>query len=64
MHAQPVYVRDVVEALLAALKDKDSVGKTYSLAGPRIFTCVSQQSNPCSEGCSGGLPGPAFLRAA
>jgi NADH dehydrogenase (ubiquinone) 1 alpha subcomplex subunit 9 len=35
---QPVYVRDVAEALLAVLKDKDSAGKTYSLAGPRIFT--------------------------
>lgn len=63
MHAQPVYVRDVVEALLAALKDKDSVGKTYSLAGPRIFTCAPQKINPCSGGCSGGLRGP-FLRAA
>lgn len=36
---QPVYVRDVTEALEAVLKDKASIGKTYGLAGPRVYTC-------------------------
>lgn len=35
---QPVYVRDVTEALEAVLKDKASIGKTYGLAGPRVYT--------------------------
>lgn len=35
---QPVYVRDVTEAFLEVLKTKDSIGQTYSLAGPRVFT--------------------------
>lgn len=37
---QPVYVRDVTEALDAVLKDKNTVGKTYGLAGPRTYTCA------------------------
>lgn len=35
---QPVYVRDVTEAFMEVLKTKDSIGQTYSLAGPRVFT--------------------------
>jgi NADH dehydrogenase (ubiquinone) 1 alpha subcomplex subunit 9 len=35
---QPVYVRDVTEALEAILKDKGTIGKTYALAGPRTYT--------------------------
>lgn len=37
---QPVYVRDVTEALEAVLKDKATIGKTYALAGPRTYTCA------------------------
>lgn len=35
---QPVYVRDVADAMMQALKDKATQGKTYSLAGPDILT--------------------------
>lgn len=35
---QPVYVRDVTAAFMEVLKTKDSIGQTYSLAGPRVHT--------------------------
>ena len=35
---QPVYVRDVTEAFMEVLKTKDSIGRSYDLAGPRSFT--------------------------
>lgn len=54
---QPVYVRDVVEALLETLKNPDSIGKTYSLAGPRIFTCALLAARPMLYLC---LPAPQF----
>jgi NADH dehydrogenase len=35
---QPVYVGDVVNAMLAALDSRDAGGKTYALCGPREYT--------------------------
>ena len=35
---QPVYVGDVAAAILAALDDPNSQGKTYELGGPRVFS--------------------------
>ena len=35
---QPVYVGDVVKAMLAALDSRDAGGKTYALCGPREYT--------------------------
>jgi len=35
---QPVYVGDVVRAMLAALDDRDAAGKRYDLCGPREWT--------------------------
>jgi len=35
---QPVWVGDVAAALLAALGDDESIGRTYELAGPEVFT--------------------------
>ncbi|CAK0735404.1 hypothetical protein CVIRNUC_000575 [Coccomyxa viridis] len=35
---QPVYVRDVADAVISSLKRKEAVGKDYYLAGPDIFT--------------------------
>lgn len=36
---QPVYVVDVASAIIAALKDDgSSMGKTYELGGPEIYT--------------------------
>ena len=36
---QPVYVVDVAGAIVAALKDDgSSMGKTYELGGPDVFT--------------------------
>lgn len=35
---QPVYVGDVARALMAALHEPDTYGKTYELCGPREYT--------------------------
>ncbi|MDA0909722.1 MAG: complex I NDUFA9 subunit family protein [Proteobacteria bacterium] len=35
---QPVYVGDVANAVVAALQDQTSMGKTYELGGPEIIT--------------------------
>lgn len=35
---QPVYVRDVADAIMQVLKDKGTSGKTYTLAGPEVLT--------------------------
>lgn len=43
---QPVYVRDVTEALEAILKDKGTIGKTYALAGPRTYTYACTPHQP------------------
>ncbi|KAM4747946.1 NADH dehydrogenase [ubiquinone] 1 alpha subcomplex subunit 9, mitochondrial [Rhinophrynus dorsalis] len=34
---QPVYVVDVAKAILSAIKDPDSAGKTYALVGPNRY---------------------------
>lgn len=35
---QPVFVQDVAQAMFNALADPASIGKTYELAGPDVFT--------------------------
>jgi NADH dehydrogenase len=35
---QPVYVGDVAQAFAAALPSQDSIGKSYDLCGPRVYT--------------------------
>jgi uncharacterized protein YbjT (DUF2867 family) len=35
---QPVYVRDVVQAIVNALDNAATYGKTYELGGPRVYT--------------------------
>ena len=35
---QPVYVEDVARALVHALGDRDSFGKTYELCGPKVYS--------------------------
>ncbi|HNQ03047.1 MAG TPA: complex I NDUFA9 subunit family protein [Thiobacillaceae bacterium] len=35
---QPVYVQDVAQAFASALLRPDSIGRTYNLCGPRIYT--------------------------
>ena len=35
---QPVYVGDVAQALIAALVEKNSRGKSHDLCGPRVYT--------------------------
>ena len=35
---QPVYVGDVAEAVMAALAKPETMGKTYELGGPRVYT--------------------------
>jgi NADH dehydrogenase len=35
---QPVYVEDVAEAVARILADPRTIGQTYELAGPRVYT--------------------------
>lgn len=35
---QPIWIRDVVQAVTNSLQSFDSMGKTYYLAGPKVFT--------------------------
>jgi len=35
---QPVFVRDVADAIVQCLVDRSTMGKTYNLAGPQIMT--------------------------
>jgi NADH dehydrogenase len=35
---QPVYVEDVAEAIARILSDPDTAGRSYELAGPRVYT--------------------------
>ena len=35
---QPVYVENVAEAIARMLADSDAAGRTYELAGPRVYT--------------------------
>jgi NADH dehydrogenase len=35
---QPVFVEDVAAAMVASLGNRESFGKTYELAGPRVYT--------------------------
>jgi NADH dehydrogenase len=35
---QPVYVEDVAEAVSCIIADHETAGRTYELAGPRVYT--------------------------
>jgi len=35
---QPVFVEDVAAAIVSSLENRESFGKTYELAGPRVYT--------------------------
>jgi uncharacterized protein YbjT (DUF2867 family) len=35
---QPVYVEDVAQAFVTALHDERTIGRTYELAGPKVYT--------------------------
>ncbi|MDP1952107.1 MAG: complex I NDUFA9 subunit family protein, partial [Betaproteobacteria bacterium] len=35
---QPVYVEDVARAMVQALTERDSFGKSYDLCGPKVYT--------------------------
>ena len=37
---QPVWVRDVADAMTSTLNNRAAIGQTYHLAGPEVFTCV------------------------
>jgi NADH dehydrogenase len=38
MRFQPVYVGDLADALMAAIRDGRTAGRTYELGGPRVYT--------------------------
>lgn len=42
---QLTYVRDAADAIIGSLNTKDSIGKTYYLAGPEIMTYASAPRN-------------------
>jgi len=46
---QPVYVEDVVDAVLASLKTKKSIGKIYNLAGAKRLTFNEFIDKICKE---------------
>ncbi len=50
---QPVYVEDVAQAFVQALDDLNAIGKTFELAGPRIYTLkeLVQISSAAARGC-------------
>ena len=35
---QPIYVGDVADAIVAALKSEEAIGKIYELGGPKVYT--------------------------
>src|SRR4029079_7321137 len=45
---QPVYVRDVVKAMLAALESRDAIGKRYDLCGPHECTLRELMAFVCA----------------
>ena len=45
---QPVWVRDVADAMVSTINSRTAQGKTYHLAGPEVFTYAPQPSSlPC-----------------
>jgi NADH dehydrogenase len=46
---QPVYVGDVVKAMLAALDSRDAAGKAYDLCGPREYTLRELMAFVCAS---------------
>ncbi len=65
---QPVWVGDVAAAILACLDDLETIGKTYELAGPRVYSLRELvQFAGGLAGCARPvlpLPGPlAWLQA-
>jgi uncharacterized protein YbjT (DUF2867 family) len=65
---QPVYVEDVAEAVARILADPATAGRTYELAGPRVYTlrellpshCASLVTGACS--CRYPSPWPMLRR--
>lgn len=60
---QPVYAGDVADAVMAALDDKSTRGKTYELGGPKVMSLREIQAYISSEiqvkkPC---IPVPAFI---
>ena len=47
---QPVYVRDVADAMINSLRSRDAIGQDYYLAGPEVLTCALFGSYICTEG--------------
>lgn len=65
---QPVYVGDVVKAMLAALASRDAAGRRYDLCGPRQYTLRELMEFACAvrghRRLIIGLPGAlAYLQA-
>jgi len=56
---QPVYVEDVPEAVARILADPGTVGRTYELAGPGLYTprLSREDSHVCKSTATGCVAG-------
>ena len=65
---QPIWVEDVADAIFNALDNEDTIGKTYELCGPRIYTigelaAFSARASGHPRRIISLSPGPAHLAA-
>ncbi|NML13636.1 complex I NDUFA9 subunit family protein [Azohydromonas caseinilytica] len=52
---QPVWVQDVARALLRSLEDPRTIGQTYELAGPRVYT-LAELARLAGQACGHERP--------
>ncbi|KAG8142685.1 putative NADH dehydrogenase protein [Naja naja] len=57
---QPVYVVDVARAIINAIKDPDSKGKTYALVGPKKQAMASLLLESCQKAAGPTASGPTL----
>jgi uncharacterized protein YbjT (DUF2867 family) len=53
---QPVYVQDVARAFVAALSDTQTIGQTYQLAGPTVYTLADLVRFAAAVGAHRNIP--------
>jgi NADH dehydrogenase len=53
---QPVYVQDVASAFVAALNDAGTIGQTYQLAGPKVYTLAELVRFAAAAGARRNIP--------
>jgi NADH dehydrogenase len=53
---QPVYVQDVAQAFVTALDDRATIGQTYQLAGPTVYTLAELVRFAAAVGAHRNIP--------